>query len=154
MISILMGSKSDYDVMKDAEKFLKDFGYPVEVKIISAHRTPELLFDFGKKLNESNTLVCICAAGGAAHLPGMIASLTIKPVIGVPIKSSNLSGIDSLLSIVQMPKGIPVNTVAINGSVNAAIAALEIISLLDNKVREKLVEFRNKQTNEVLETKL
>ena len=121
LVSIIMGSKSDLDTMQHAAEVLKELNIPYEMKIISAHRTPNLMFEYAEKANQKGIKVIIAGAGGAAHLPGMTASKTILPVIGVPVKSSSLNGIDSLLSIVQMPKGVPVATVAIgaSGSANA-----------------------------------
>jgi 5-(carboxyamino)imidazole ribonucleotide mutase len=153
-VGIIMGSKSDYEVMKSACETLDMFGVEYEKKIVSAHRTPELLFSYAKTAKERGIKVIIAGAGGAAHLPGMVAAITTLPVIGVPVKSSNLSGLDSLLSIVQMPGGVPVGTMAINGSRNAALYALSILALEDDKLADKLAEFRKNQTEEVLQSDL
>lgn len=150
IVGIIMGSKSDYAVMKDCVETLKSFGVEFETKIVSAHRTPELLYEYAKSAKERGIKVIIAGAGGAAHLPGMTASMTSLPVIGVPVKSSNLSGLDSLLSICQMPGGVPVATMAINGSKNAALFAVSILALNDSNLSKKLEEFRENQTKEVL----
>lgn len=150
IVGIIMGSKSDYTVMKDCVETLKSFGVEFETKIVSAHRTPELLYEYAKSAKERGIKVIIAGAGGAAHLPGMTASMTSLPVIGVPVKSSNLSGLDSLLSICQMPGGVPVATMAINGSKNAALFAVSILALNDSNLSKKLEEFRDNQTKEVL----
>tara|TARA_B100000029_G_C17536998_1_gene945270 strand:- start:1175 stop:1654 length:480 start_codon:yes stop_codon:yes gene_type:complete len=150
-ISIVMGSQSDYKTMKFCEKVLKILKIKYETKIISAHRTPKRMFDFATKAEKNNTKVIIAGAGGSAHLPGMIASLTSIPVIGVPIESKKLKGLDSLLSIAQMPKGIPVGTVAIgkDGAINSALLAASIIALNDKIVKKKLNLWRNKQSKSV-----
>ncbi|MFK4785698.1 5-(carboxyamino)imidazole ribonucleotide mutase [Fusobacterium sp. MFO224] len=154
IVSVIMGSRSDLPTMEKAVEMLKLFGIAYEVKIVSAHRTPDLMYDYAKKARERGIKVIIAGAGGAAHLPGMVASLTTLPVLGVPIKSSTLSGKDSLLSIVQMPGGVPVGTLAIGdaGAKNAGILAAEIIGLMDEKVAEKVSKFREEQKNKVLET--
>ena len=141
LISIVIGSQSDWETMKEAADFLKELNIPYEKKIISAHRTPKRLYSFSKKAKKSGLKVIIAGAGGAAHLPGMVASLTSLPVLGVPIESKSLKGIDSLLSIAQMPAGVPVGTLAIGkaGAKNAAILAVSIISL-SNKFYEKKIE--------------
>ena len=146
-----MGSQSDYKVMKLATKILKNIGVKFETKIISAHRTPKRMYDFANSAEKNNIGVIIAGAGGSAHLPGMIASLTSVPVLGVPIESKKLKGLDSLLSIVQMPKGIPVGTLAIgeNGAVNAALLAASIISNNDAKIKKKLDNWRLSQTKSV-----
>lgn len=146
-----MGSQSDYKVMKLATKILKNIGVKFETKIISAHRTPKRMYDFANSAAKNNIGVVIAGAGGSAHLPGMIASLTSIPVLGVPIESKKLKGLDSLLSIVQMPKGIPVGTLAIgeNGAVNAALLATSIISNNDAKIKKKLDNWRLSQTKSV-----
>ena len=146
-----MGSQSDYKVMKLATKILKNIGVKFETKIISAHRTPKRMYDFANSAAKNNIRVIIAGAGGSAHLPGMIASLTSIPVLGVPIESKKLKGLDSLLSIVQMPKGIPVGTLAIgeNGAVNAALLAASIISNNDAKIKKKLDNWRLSQTKSV-----
>ncbi len=153
-VGIIMGSKSDYEVMKKACEVFDDFQVEYEKKIVSAHRTPELLYQYAKTAKERGIKVIIAGAGGAAHLPGMVSAITTLPVIGVPVKSSNLSGLDSLLSIVQMPGGVPVGTMAINGSKNAALYALSILSLQDDVIAKKLEDFRKKQTEEVLQSDL
>lgn len=150
VVGIIMGSRSDLEVMKGAMDVLDSFQVPYEAKIVSAHRTPDLLASYAKEAKGRGIKVIIAGAGGAAHLPGMTAANTILPVIGVPVKSSNLSGLDSLLSIVQMPYGIPVSTMAINGSKNAALTALSILALSDENISKQLTEFRNKQTEAVL----
>ena len=144
LVSIIMGSKSDLDTMQHAAEVLKELNIPYEMKIISAHRTPNLMFEYAEKANQKGIKVIIAGAGGAAHLPGMTASKTILPVIGVPVKSSSLSGIDSLLSIVQMPKGVPVATVAIgaSGSANAGLLSAQILALNDNELQKALVKKR------------
>ena len=150
-VSIVMGSQSDFKTMKLCKKILEKLKIKHEIKIISAHRTPYRMFQFAKKSEKSNVAVIIAGAGGSAHLPGMIASLTSVPVIGVPIESKKLKGLDSLLSIVQMPKGIPVGTVAIgkDGAINAALFAASIIALTDNKIKNKLNQWRANQTRSV-----
>lgn len=138
-----MGSKSDLPVMQDAIDILKGFDIPVEVDIVSAHRTPEKLFDYGKHAHSRGFSVIIAGAGGAAHLPGMIASLSPLPVIGVPVKSSNsIDGWDSVLSILQMPGGVPVATVALNGAQNAGILAAQIIGVSDTCVLDKIIAYK------------
>lgn len=154
MIGVVMGSISDYEVMKDACTVLEEFGIPYEKKIVSAHRTPDLLVEYAKTAKSRNIDIIIAGAGGAAHLPGMLAANTIVPVIGVPVKSRTLNGIDSLLSIVQMPAGIPVLTVAINGAKNAALSAISILAINDKAIAKKLEDFRTKQTDTVLNTTL
>ena len=151
LVSIVMGSQSDYKVMKLATKILKNIGVKFETKIISAHRTPKRMYDFANSAAKNNIGVIIAGAGGSAHLPGMIASLTSIPVLGVPIEGKKLKGLDSLLSIVQMPKGIPVGTLAIgeNGAVNAALLAASIISNNDAKIKKKLDNWRLSQTKSV-----
>lgn len=144
-VAIVMGSKSDHPIMKDCEKILKILGVKFESQIVSAHRTPERMFSFSKTASK-NFEVVVAGAGGSAHLPGMIASLTTLPVIGVPIESKKLKGLDSLLSINQMPKGIPVGTVAINGSFNAGLLAASIIGLKDNKISKNLKSWRKTQS--------
>ena len=146
-IAIVMGSQSDFSTMKDCVKILKSLKISFDLKIVSAHRTPKRLYDFAKK-SEKSYPVIIAGAGGSAHLPGMIASLTTVPVIGVPIESKKLKGLDSLLSIVQMPKGIPVGTVAIgkDGAINAALYAASILGITDKKIKNSLLKLRIKQT--------
>ena len=152
-ISIVMGSQSDWSCLKNASDVLDDLEISYEVKIISAHRTPDRLYKYSEKLLNNGIKVVIAGAGGAAHLPGMIASKTIIPVLGVPVKSSNLNGIDSLLSIVQMPAGVPVGTLAIGnaGATNAALLSASIIALNDKEVFNRLQDWRKKQTNSVKE---
>ena len=150
-VSIVMGSQSDYKTMKLSAKVLKSLKIQYEIKIVSAHRTPKRMYKFAKNAEKNKISVIIAGAGGSAHLPGMIASLTSLPVIGVPIESKKLKGLDSLLSISQMPKGIPVGTVAIgeDGAVNAALLAASIISVSNKEVRNKLNSLRDKQTRSV-----
>jgi len=149
-IIIVMGSKSDWPVMKEACLLLEELNVPYSRDVVSAHRTPEHLYEFARKASEVGRKVIIAGAGGAAHLPGMIASLTSLPVIGVPIKTSKLSGLDSMLSIVQMPPGVPVGTMAINGAKNAAIYALSILAVSDDEIKEKLENYRKNQTENVM----
>ena len=146
-----MGSQSDFKTMKLCQKVLKILKVKFETKIISAHRTPNRMYDYAKKAEKNKISVIIAGAGGSAHLPGMIASITTIPVIGVPIESKKLKGLDSLLSIVQMPKGIPVGTVAIgkDGAINAALLATSIIALSDQKIKINLNKWRDKQTSAV-----
>ena len=146
-----MGSESDFKTMKVCQKILKKLNVKFETKIISAHRTPMRMYDYAKKAEKNKIEIIIAGAGGSAHLPGMIAALTTIPVLGVPIESKKLKGIDSLLSIAQMPKGIPVGTLAIgeDGAINAALLAASIIALKDSKVKKKLKDWRNRQTNSV-----
>ena len=154
LVSIIMGSVSDMPIMIGAEEILKEFDIPYELKIVSAHRTPELMFEFAKTAHSKGIKVIIAGAGGAAHLPGMVASLSPLPVIGVHIKSSNsIDGWDSLLSIVQMPNGVPVATVALNAAKNAGILAAQIIGTNDNTVAEKLQEYKN-ELKEVVQKKV
>lgn len=143
LVSIIMGSDSDLKVMKEAAEFLEQIGIPIEVTIVSAHRTPDRLYEFARKAHKRGVDIIIAGAGGAAHLPGMVASLSPLPVIGVPIKSSNsIDGWDSVLSILQMPAGVPVATVALNGALNAGILAAEIASIGDVKLRDKIIQFK------------
>lgn len=150
-IGIIMGSDSDLKVMSEAAEVLEDFGIEYELTIVSAHRTPERLFEYAKTAKERNIKIIIAGAGGAAHLPGMVAAITTVPVIGVPIKTKALKGIDSLYSIVQMPAGIPVATVAINGGTNAGLLAVQILSSFDNNVYKKIVDYRESLKNTVLD---
>ncbi len=156
LVSIIMGSTSDWDTMKNAADILEDFDVAHETKVVSAHRTPDLLFEFAKTAEQRGIEVIIAGAGGAAHLPGMCASQTVLPVLGVPVKSRALSGMDSLLSIVQMPAGIPVGTLAIGdaGAKNAALLAISILANSRTELREKLLQFRENQTKTVLESSL
>ena len=149
-----MGSTSDWDVMSDAAATLAQFGVEFEKRVVSAHRTPDLLVEYAKTAKSRGLEVIIAGAGGAAHLPGMVASMTALPVIGVPVKSRALNGLDSLLSIVQMPGGIPVATVAINGAKNAALIAVSILALKDEALAARLEMFRAKQTEDVLKAEL
>jgi|TARA_B110000444_G_scaffold226391_1_gene230890 5-(carboxyamino)imidazole ribonucleotide mutase len=148
-VAIVMGSQSDYITMRRCEKTLKILNIKFETKIISAHRTPKRLFEFAHSADKNNFSVIIAAAGGAAHLPGMIASMSILPVIGVPIETKKLKGLDSLLSIVQMPNGVPVATVAIEAAANAGLLAASIISNFDTKVKRSLEKFKKKQTDSI-----
>ena len=150
-VSIVMGSQSDYKTMKLAVNVLKSLKIHHEVKIVSAHRTPKRMFEYAKKAQKNNISVIIAGAGGSAHLPGMIASLTPLPVIGVPIESKKLKGLDSLLSIVQMPKGIPVGTLAIgkDGAINAGLLAASIIANSNSSVKKRLDNWRLSQTKSV-----
>tara|TARA_Y100001970_G_scaffold68675_4_gene87520 strand:+ start:15916 stop:16404 length:489 start_codon:yes stop_codon:yes gene_type:complete len=144
LISVIMGSDSDLPTMKHAIEIIEEFSIPYEVKVISAHRTPDLMYEYAETAKSRGIKVIIAGAGGAAHLPGMTAAKTILPIIGVPIESKSLNGIDSLLSIVQMPKGVPVATVAIgiSGAVNAGILAAEIIGLIDEDIQKIIQEKR------------
>lgn len=145
-----MGSDSDLPVMVEAEKVLKELNIPCDCTVVSAHRTPSRLVEFSQNAHENGISVIIAGAGGAAHLPGMVAAFSPLPVIGVPIKSSNMSGLDSLYSIVQMPPGVPVATVAINGAKNAGILAAQIIGSADPKVLKRVVEYKMTMENQVL----
>jgi 5-(carboxyamino)imidazole ribonucleotide mutase len=147
-----MGSKSDYETLAPAVEILREFGVPHEAKVVSAHRTPDLLFEFASQAEARGLRVIIAGAGGAAHLPGMLASKTLVPVLGVPIPATMLQGVDSLLSIVQMPKGVPVGTLAIGkpGAANAALLAIEILATTDAALRDKLRAWREARTSEVL----
>ena len=150
-VSIVMGSQSDFKVMKICQKILKKLKIKCETKIISAHRTPYRMYEYAKNAEKNNIAVIIAGAGGSAHLPGMISAITSLPVLGVPIESKKLKGLDSLLSIVQMPKGIPVGTFAIgeDGAVNAALAAAAIISISNENVKKNLTRWRSNQTKSV-----
>lgn len=149
-----MGSTSDWETMSAAAETLASFGVEFEKRVVSAHRTPDLLVEYAKTAKERGLQVIIAGAGGAAHLPGMVASMTPLPVIGVPVKSRALSGLDSLLSIVQMPAGVPVATVAIGGAKNAALIAVSILALRDEALAARLEAFRRKQTEDVLKAEL
>ena len=151
-----MGSKSDWPTMKHAADVLDEFGVPYETKVVSAHRTPDLLFEFAKTAESRGVEVIIAGAGGAAHLPGMCASQTVLPVLGVPVESKALKGLDSLLSIAQMPAGVPVGTLAIGeaGAKNAGLLAVSILANSRPPLRKKLSVFRSRQTRDVLRTKL
>jgi len=150
-VSIIMGSQSDYKVMKLSEKILKLLSIPFETKIVSAHRTPKRMYDYAMNAEKNNIGVIIAGAGGSAHLPGMVAALTLIPVLGVPVESKKLKGLDSLLSIAQMPKGIPVGTLAIgeDGAINAALLAAAVIANTNPGVKKKLVNWRLSQTKSV-----
>ena len=148
-VAIIMGSDSDLPVMKEAALVLEHFGVGYELTVVSAHRTPKRMYDYATQAHTKDIKVIIAGAGGAAHLPGMVASLTHLPVIGVPVKSTNLSGEDSLLSIVQMPPGVPVATVAINGATNAGILAVQILATSDVDLTAKMIEYKKSMMNEV-----
>lgn len=153
-VGIIMGSTSDWPTLEHASRRLDDFGVAHESRVVSAHRTPELLYDYARTAAERGIRVIIAGAGGAAHLPGMTASMTILPVLGVPIESRVLKGVDSLLSIVQMPAGIPVPTLAIGkaGAINAALSAVAILALSDPELADRLCAFRAEQTQAVLDS--
>jgi 5-(carboxyamino)imidazole ribonucleotide mutase len=155
IVSIIMGSKSDWPTMEQASLMLNEFGVPHETRIVSAHRTPDLLFEFAKSAESRGIEVIIAGAGGAAHLPGMCASQTVLPVLGVPVETKALKGLDSLLSIVQMPAGVPVGTLAIGqaGAKNAALLAISILASSRPGLRKKLHSFRSKQTRTVLRSR-
>ena len=153
-VGIIMGSASDLEVMSAAMETLAEFGVDFEKRVISAHTTPDLMFEYAKTAKERGIGVIIAGAGGAAHVAGVVAGLTTVPVIGVPVRTQMMGGLDSLLSIVQMPGGIPVATVAINGSKNAALLAVEILALGDEELGKKLEEYRKKQTEKVLNTEI
>jgi 5-(carboxyamino)imidazole ribonucleotide mutase len=156
LVAVVMGSKSDWATMHHASDLLQEFGIESESRVISAHRTPDLLVEFAKRAADRGLQVIIAGAGGAAHLPGMVAAHTHLPVLGVPMESRVLRGVDSLLSIVQMPAGVPVLTLAIGeaGAKNAALAAVSILALQNIKLREKLIEFRRQQTERILQANL
>ena len=151
-VAIIMGSASDWDVMSPACSTLEEFGISYEKRVLSAHRNPGPLADYVRAARDNGFDIIIAGAGGAAHLPGVIAALTTLPVIGVPVKSKALNGLDSLLSIVQMPSGIPVATMAIDGAKNAALYAVAILALQDTALRKKLEDFRQQQSDKVLHT--
>ena len=155
-VAVVMGSKSDWQTMRHAAELLQEFGVPVFKKVVSAHRTPDFLAEFAKTAEENGIRVIIAGAGGAAHLPGMLAAHTHLPVLGVPVESRVLRGVDSLLSIVQMPVGVPVMTLAIGeaGAKNAALGAISILALTNSQLRERLREFRRRQTEDVLRADL
>jgi 5-(carboxyamino)imidazole ribonucleotide mutase len=156
LVAIIMGSDSDWPIMKHAAKVLDDFNIPYKAKVVSAHRTPDLMFKFAEEAEQKGFQVIIAGAGGAAHLPGMVASKTTLPVLGVPVPTKHLEGQDSLLSIVQMPKGIPVATFAIGepGSYNAGLFAVSLVAVSNNEIKQKLNEFREEQVVKVLNMKL
>ena len=152
-VGIIMGSKSDYPVMKDAVEILEFFEIDYEIDIVSAHRTPEKMMDYSKNAHKNGISVIIAGAGGAAHLPGMVASITTLPVIGVPVKSRNsIDGWDSVLSILQMPNGVPVATVALNGAKNAGILAAQIIGISDSEITKKLVDYKSQLEKKVYDS--
>lgn len=155
-VAIIMGSTSDWPTMKNAAEVLGTLGVPYEAKVVSAHRTPDLLFRFCEEAEGRGVEIIIAGAGGAAHLPGMAAAKTLLPVLGVPVRSSSLNGMDSLLSIVQMPRGVPVGTLAIGeaGAVNAGLLAAAFLARHDETLRERLREYRTAQTDKVLESSL
>jgi 5-(carboxyamino)imidazole ribonucleotide mutase len=155
-VAVVMGSKSDWQTMRYAAEFVQQFGVPVTKKVVSAHRTPDLLAEFAKTAESDGIRVIIAGAGGAAHLPGMLAAHTHLPVLAVPVESRVLRGVDSLLSIVQMPAGIPVMTLAIGeaGAKNAALSAISILALTNSELRDRLIEFRRRQTEDVLRSEL
>jgi 5-(carboxyamino)imidazole ribonucleotide mutase len=155
-VAVVMGSKSDWETMRHAADLLREFEIPFEIRIVSAHRTPDMLANFAKSAESRGLQVIIAGAGGAAHLPGMLAAHTHLPVLGVPVRTRALHGVDSLLSIVQMPAGVPVLTLAIGepGAKNAAVAAASILALKDKAIRQKLVDFRRNQTEQVLHTEV
>ena len=146
LVGIAMGSDSDWSCLQDAADILKEFEVPFETRIVSAHRTPTDMAEYAQSAKNRGLKTIIAGAGGAAHLPGMLAAYTHLPVIGVPVPSKHLQGLDSLLSIVQMPKGVPVATVAIGGAANAALLAIQILATSDSKLEKKLIEFREKQS--------
>lgn len=149
LVGIIMGSDSDLPVMKEAAKMCEYFEIEYEVSVVSAHRTPQRLFKYSKEADKRGIRVIIAGAGGAAHLPGMVASITPLPVIGVPVKTSSLEGMDSLLSIVQMPGGVPVATVAINNAKNAGILAAQILGVKDKEIRKKIKDYKKEMKEEV-----
>jgi 5-(carboxyamino)imidazole ribonucleotide mutase len=152
VVGVIMGSRSDWETMHHAVETLESLGVPAETRVVSAHRTPDLLFEYASGAAERGLEVIVAGAGGAAHLPGMVASKTHLPVFGVPVESHALKGLDSLLSIVQMPAGVPVGTLAIgrSGAINAALLAAAVVALHDGEMRERLVRFRQQQTDDVL----
>ena len=152
VVGVIMGSRSDWETMRHAVETLEELLVPVESRVVSAHRTPDLLFEYSSSAADRGIEVIVAGAGGAAHLPGMVAAKTHLPVFGVPVESHALKGMDSLLSIVQMPAGVPVGTLAIgrSGAVNAALLAAAVVALRDDEVRERLVRFRQRQTDDVL----
>ena len=156
LVGVVMGSNSDWEVMKNACQQLNDLGIAYEAKVVSAHRTPDLLYQYAEQARERGLKCIIAGAGGAAHLPGMLAAKTTLPILGVPVNSRYLKGLDSLLSIVQMPKGIPVATFAIGeaGAANAGLYAASLLSVSDNEIADKLQAFREKQAQTVLEMEL
>lgn len=151
-VAIIMGSKNDDIIMNEAFEVLREFKVDVEKLVVSAHRTPLRMVEFSKSLEEKGFSIVIAGAGGAAHLPGMVAAMTHLPVIGVPIKSNALSGIDSLYSIVQMPKGVPVSTMAINGAANAAYTAISILALNNENLRKQYIQYKDTLAQSTWET--
>ncbi|HGF7677268.1 TPA: 5-(carboxyamino)imidazole ribonucleotide mutase [Enterococcus faecium] len=153
-ISVIMGSTSDWETMKEACQILEEFGVSYEKKVVSAHRTPDLMFEYAQSAREKGIKIIIAGAGGAAHLPGMVAAKTTLPVIGVPVQSRTLNGLDSLLSIVQMPGGVPVATTAIGkaGAINAGLLAIQMLSMYDLELEAKLAERRSMLANTVIES--
>lgn len=150
LVGVIMGSSSDADVMRPAVNILKEFGVDVEFNVVSAHRSPQIMFDYAKEASSRGLKVIIAGAGGAAHLPGMVAAITTLPVIGVPVKSSNsIDGWDSLLSIVQMPNGVPVATVAINAAYNAGLLAVQMLAIYNEELSKKLLDFKEKNLEKV-----
>ena len=156
LVGVIMGSKSDWETMREAAAMLKSLGVPHECKVVSAHRTPDLLFGYAAAAQRRGLKVLIAGAGGAAHLPGMAASKTVLPVLGVPVRSKSLDGLDSLLSIAQMPKGIAVGTLAIgpSGAANAGLLAAQILALSDAGLAKRVAAFRARQTAKVLKDKV
>ena len=153
-VAILMGSKSDLEIMKKASAVLDDFNVPYEMKVISAHRTPDLMMEFGKNAKKNGYDVIIAGAGGAAHVPGMLAAITPVPVIGIPIWSKDFNGTDALLSIVQMPSGIPVATVGIDRAANAALLAIRMLAMNNNELYQKLLDYQEQMKQKVINTTL
>ena len=153
-VIILMGSKSDLEIMKKASAVLDEFNVPYEMKVISAHRTPDLMFEFAKNAKKNGVDVIIAGAGGAAHVPGMIAAITPVPVIGVPIWSKDFNGSDALLSIVQMPSGIPVATVGIDRAANAALLAIRMLAMNNDELYQKLLDYQEQMKQKVINTTL
>ena len=152
LVGVVMGSKSDWETMRHCDQTLAEFGVPHECRVVSAHRTPTLMNEYATEARGRGLKVIVAGAGGAAHLPGMIAAQTVLPVVGVPVQSAALNGLDSLLSIVQMPAGVPVATVAIGkaGATNAALLAVAILATTDAELAEKLIAFRQRQSDKVL----
>lgn len=148
LVGVIMGSDSDLPIMKEASDVLKQFNIPFEVKVISAHRSPDILSDYGKEAHKRGMKIIIAGAGGAAHLPGVTAAFTPLPVIGIPVKAKSLEGLDSLLSIVQMPAGVPVATVGINQAKNAGLLAIQMLALSDNDLLKKIIAYKKKLSEE------
>jgi 5-(carboxyamino)imidazole ribonucleotide mutase len=156
LVGVIMGSKSDWEFLQPAAKILTELGVPFEARVVSAHRTPDWMFEYAETAEERGLLAIIAGAGGAAHLPGMVAAKTLVPVLGVPVPATALQGVDALLSIVQMPKGVPVGTLAIGkpGATNAGLLAAEIVALVHPEVRERLRAWREARTQEARESEL